>query len=290
MVVMRDMIPEAKKLMKEYIVQPESGQEAFAILEKGIGKIEVGENSYDQKFIPQCITSLQLVGEVKGKTRESERIVNLSDLNAKSIKLAVKKASLIVQVTTNNKTPLVQVTENGEQKSYNKSIEFRASSVENAKQLIAAFKKAILFCQSPAPEGDLVVKGVEETSLDGIFTESATVSVEEIIYNQQLVSIEDDSCKWEYTLTTEGKKKTEEEVFQFNLGDLDHRQIDFNIKKTRVGINIPTSQKQKIIKYFKDGEPDNYQKEILIYANGVEPARAIMSRFKRAIEGCKDRS
>ena len=283
--ILKDLIPESEKAMKSHTPQPESGAAALELLATSIGKVTENLNVYDQKIEANCITTLTIEGTEKDKPVDEVYTLNLGDLNDKKLALGVKGTSLFVETNVPNKKALVQVMENGESSNYSDDFTVRAEDIEQAKTIMVALETAIVHCKEniklDVPTGDA------QTQINWLSTHIKSVKSGSKDYSQTLKMMEGETCKWEFVLMTDDGKKNVEEIYQFNLSDIDSKRIDFEISKQEMGFIIATKRSEKIIKYFKDGEPDNYQNEFLIRANSVEAARNMMESMRQAIEGCE---
>ncbi len=285
MVVLKDLAEESEKKKEAQLKIPSTEGEILQFLQENIKDVSENENQYKQEFEAACLTSLQTTGTEKDKAIDDLLTFHLADLDEKELEVDVRGTSIWIKTQTRNKQPLIEVKENDELEGYEKDFVVRASDVENAKALIMALEVATKSCkenlQYSIPEG-----GASE-QYNWLSENIPSFRLEDTEYSQSLEKMEDASCKWEFNRTLTDKD-SEEEIFQFSLKDIDPQQIDFKISRKELGIYIETNDNEKLIKYFKDGEPDDYQDDFLIYASSIEQARNIIESFKRAIEDCKN--
>lgn len=281
--VLNDLIPESEEAMKTHTPIPTTQDGVLQFLAKNIGDVTIGENQYEQNFEPTCVTTLTIKSTEKETVTETWTF-NLADLNERTIEVAVKGKNLQIKAYTLDKKSMIQVTENEVPQNYDKEFMIYAKDVENAKVILAALEIAIKQCRENLKFE--VPTGGESAQFGWLSEKISTVKVGDTDYVQKLEQVPDEKCTWQFTLIT-AEKESKEEVYQFSLGDLDPAAIDFKISKQDLAIAIETRYGEKVVKYFKDGEPEDYQKLFLIRAPSVEQGRNMIESFKRAMEGCK---
>ncbi len=134
-----------------------------------------------------------------------------------------------------------------------------------------------LVAQGPVwqAELDAVTAGIENIEANGRSfdqTLSLTEGGDELIFN---------------TTITEKNGKSNEERFEFNLLDLDVRLLRREVKSKVMYLSVKTSNSQRMIKYFKNGEQENYRNLFMIAVNDAEAYRGLSDAFESLIKASK---
>lgn len=90
--------------------------------------------------------------------------------------------------------------------------------------------------------------------------------------------------------TIDKKGRSNLERFEFNLIDLDYRLLRREVKSKTMFLTAKTEDGQKMIKYFEDGEQENYRNYFMIAVNGVDDYRALEELLEAAVKGAKKES
>jgi hypothetical protein len=78
-----------------------------------------------------------------------------------------------------------------------------------------------------------------------------------------------------------------EEIFEFNLSDIDPRSVDFEAKGKWLTVKFDTNFKNKIIKAYKAGKIQPYANSMEIAMKDVETARGFIAALKKCEESLK---
>src|SRR6478736_1623007 len=70
---------------------------------------------------------------------------------------------------------------------------------------------------------------------------------------------------------------------EFNLSDVDPYAIRQETQKDLIFVMLTVKNKQKLVKYYKNNEPTNYDETIRIHAKDVDNARALADILKKGI-------
>jgi len=87
-------------------------------------------------------------------------------------------------------------------------------------------------------------------------------------------------------IETKGSTSTEE-VFEFNLSDINPNSVDYAIKGKSIFVSFETNFKSKIIKAYKGGKIQPYTATLDIAFQDIETARGAISALKKGTESQK---
>jgi len=200
---------------------------------------------------------------------------NWIDINDKIIDYKVSGHEMYIDLVINKKQNLMQVKEEGELQNYDEMFKVYCEDVENARRMKYAFKEVIERCRksykSEVPEGS------KEAKIKWLQTAIKEVRIGTTTFNQSLKMVEDGNTnKFKFTQIEIDEKGSTENIYELNFFDLNERSIDYHISGKSVSIAMETNFKEKIMKYYKDGEIQNYEEELSIQTNGIEECRNII--------------
>jgi hypothetical protein len=281
--ILSEVIKESEHVDKKGYPEISSLEQGLDLLVENVGEVASGGNKISQEIKAACVNELSITKtSSKGDPVEEVSKFNLSDVQDKTIDINVRGKSISVDLNT-GKDKLVQPFKNGEMMNYDSDISIMANSPENAKMLAYILPEIVKSCKEQPP---FEAKGSAQGNLEWIQEQLAGVAIEGL--DQSLEMMEGDECKWQFKLIEQGKKEDKEEIFEFNLIDLDEKGIKFKITGKNLFVEVNTQKGEKNIKYYENGEPDDYQDSFLIRMNNVEDARKLISVMQQSIKLCKE--
>ncbi len=274
-------IPMAEEELKSSLPAVNELNEATTLLSKNIGNIVIGETTYDQSFLNDCITGLSVVVDDMKKKVETRYEFNLSDINQNSIDYKISGKKFLLTFQTKGASKLVKVYENDEQQNYINNIQILCDDMENARLLLHVFKKTIPLCEANIVR--LVPAEGLGSKIDWLIENTKEVTVEGTVFNQELERITEDNNKLRLTLREITEKKSTEYVYEFNLSDLNPNSLKYDISGKELSVNLITNYNTKVIKIYKDGEIQSYASEMNIYVTDIESARNVLLALKEGV-------
>lgn len=282
MSVLEEAIKASAPIDKAKYPEIASLDQALGLLTDHLKEISSGEDKTSQTLQSSCNTELTVNEQKsKGDPSEEQSKFNFIDVEPKSIEIKVKGKEISVAFDT-GKDKLVQPFKKGELQNYTNEVTFLAADVENAKMLAYTLPEAVKLCNDQ--KGFVPAEKVKE-NLEWIKDKLAG-KVEGNL-EQSIEMMEDTDCKWQFTTIEPGKKEDTREVYEFNLIDLDEEAVRFKISGKILSVEIASKRGAKNIKYYKNGEPGDYQNSFLIRMQNVEEARNLIRIFQTSIKTCK---
>lgn len=277
--VFRAIIPEAEKVQAGRRRQPSTVEKGLQTLRDALGVIRLGDTEIVQSLSGDCLAELT-VAESDAKGRKEERFsfhlgdlvdqIPELDISGREITLPVEAKSLM------GETKLIGYEKNGEPENFRDDFRFYASDVEQARTLQLLLPEIIRGCRRVEPPRDVA----------WLMEQINGAPVGEVVQNLSLQD-ENAACKLSFRRVDEGGKKVTEEIYDFNLYDLDERAIALDISGREVSIEVNTNYKEKIISYYKDGEPEFTNLLEILVAN-PEIAKIFLSTLEQVIANCKE--
>ena len=279
--VLKGVIVQAQVMEKNRFPEITDLQSGLDLLAEMISGFEENDKSYMQTFASTCLTSLtQIVTDSKGNSSEFQNLFDLSDINANNVAIKISAKGVLLNLET-GKDRFIQTFEDGEIKGYTSKVNINAKDVENAKWLLHTFPQTIKYCQESENDNSFSIKGDPVEWIRQNISEIENT-------RQELEKMDSSSCKWQFISTDSGKKSETEEIYEFNLYDLNPKSIDLKISTKSLAIQIATNHNEKNIKYYKNGEPGDYKNNILIQMNSITKARQMVKAWEEQIEACKE--
>ena len=277
-----EMARDFQKVMKELIVLSttkfENSLQKISSIDEGINivnnlaeKVSVNENSTSQNLNGDCVVTYQQNFENSKKNSVNEYVFNFKDLNKNSVNYATKGQEVVLTVDTKGGNEFIKYTEDGEQKNFEDELTFYASEVEDAIVIKNALQEIIELCNQENPEYQGLSKAEKLNTLKGNLQK---VTINDVTFDQSLES-DAEGLSVTFKKVEITSKKSEETISEFNLKDINPGSVTMETSGKNVIVKASTYYMDKIIKFYEDGEIENYQNTIEIEANDIENARRI---------------
>jgi outer membrane protein OmpA-like peptidoglycan-associated protein len=263
--VLQKLIPLARKEMQNRIPKNTSG--SFDGL-KQITSFTVNNIQYDQEINSECVCNYKSNQIEKGKSKGLNYIFNFSDIT--DFKIDMDKDVAKIKAKTFENLEFVSITEKDKRK-FEKDIEFTFEDVEKARYFMAYLPSLSAKCkENLKPETfDWLVNKLKNAGVNGV---SQNLSIQE----------GGNRAKWRFAVAETGTKKSSENVFEFNVYDLDMAKLDFTTKDQNLILKIPTKKKEKLIKQTLDGKP-TFTAETQFLLTNAEDAKKINVTIKEIV-------
>jgi hypothetical protein len=252
-------------------------------LEKAIVPVEGGSKKYEPKitFMPPAgIRYAYDEIDAKGNKTANAFELNLSDLDSYAVREQTQKDIITVVLVVRNKQKLIKVIKNEEVQSYDEQATIIAKDIENARAISEIIKKAI------APAEKVMATRLKLAGYDAMVNwltgNVKNVNLGTKSFTQSLAKAEKPGSLTFNQVEANGKTSTEE-VYQFNLADLNVNSIVFKITGNKFAVNVKTLQDAKYISLRRSGEVKPYVNEITINTNSVDEARDLKTVLALAI-------
>ncbi len=280
--ILTKAVPLAEDLVESSIQKFESLQPALDFLGKYVQNIDYGDESMEQSVTGDCLMKITLVDADAKSTKKTTAEFNLIDINGNLIDFDVASGKMFVEFVTKESLDLLKMSENDEFDGYDDELKIYAENVEVARRIKAALEDAIRICERDYvdPFADMTV--VQKI---GWLTENMDeVRVGEKTITQTFERIdESDPEKIKMTKLEVDAKGSQEEIFEFNFTDINPKSIQYKIGSKTLAISFETKFKEDIIKYYKDGEIENYQDGFELSMTDIEAARNVILVFNQII-------
>jgi hypothetical protein len=252
------------------------------------GKLQTVENNKSE--VSQSITEVQpgvvqlkLISTVlkSGNTTEELYEFNLADVDVNTIRAYTNKDVIQVQLLVGKKQKLIKNTTDNQKISYVDGFDFYAKNIDNGRELVDLFKSLVPL-STEITEKRLSLSGYKQ-HIDWLEQNVGVVALIDRQYNQKLHANQNYPGRLELKIDESTSKKNNNNVYHFNLANINPNSIVFEIKGDVSIINMETRRKLNTVKTFSDGEQGNYTNSFVIYCESIEKARDLQKVLKEAI-------
>jgi len=268
---LNEALPLAREIKAARMLAPLNLEEGLQVFSKLLTEVKRDEEILK---VSMSATPLSIL-EIREEGKTVRQLFDIGDLDSKSVALRVKGNRLEMMIRTKGGEDYIQRWEDDEADGFEDKLYLPVGSVETAHKLEGLLPYLIKeAAKLPAAVGD--DEWLREATKEG--------SLEDV---QQFLENEDGECKWQLTLSEEGKN-AKEIVFEFNMEDLNANKVAYETDGKGVRVVAPTRGNEKIIKVFEDGEPE-FTDEVIIHFSSLAAAKQASATLKALVKGCREK-
>ncbi|MEP1033718.1 hypothetical protein [Ekhidna sp.] len=280
--ILTKAVPLAEDLVEGSIQKFEELQSALDYLGQFVQNIDYGDESMEQVVEGDCLLKITQVDADAKSTKKTTAEFNLIDVNGNLIDFDVTSGKMFVEFTTKESLDLLKMYENDEFDGYDDELKIYAENVEVARRIKASLEDAIRICERDYidPFADMSV----EQKIGWLTENMEEVRIGDETITQTFERIDEtDPEKIKLTKLEVDAKGGQEEIFEFNFTDINPKSIQYKIGSKTLAISFETKFKEDIVKYYKDGEIENYQDGFDLSMTDIEAARNVILVFNQII-------
>ena len=258
---------------------------ASAWISSNVGTITISGESYAQDVSFDADNHYKTVLDLTTTDSDSETKKTIefyiADINKDDLELSTSGKELNIEVTT-GKEKLVKVTESDELQNYSSSIEFMFEDTRQARNFIGALK----YLASNIKPSEKSFSD-NQSAFKYISSNLPAVSTGTYRYDQTIEMIDDDPCRIKFSvIQLDSKEISTGFVYEFVMADINPGTVKLEISGKEMTVQLETKGRQKLIKPYKNGEPQNFDDDFEIFCNDVMVARNIVSAIKTMAGKC----
>lgn len=275
-------VPLAEDKVEASIQKFDALQPALDYLGKFVQNIDYGDESFEQSVEGDCLMTFARIESDEKSTEKLTAEFNLIDVNGNLIDYDVSSGKMYVEFTTKESLDLIKTYENDEFDGYDDELKIYAENVEVARRIKAVLEDLIKVCERDYidPFADMTL----EQKIGWLTENMEEVRNGDETITQTFERIDDsDPDKIKLTKLEVDAKGGQEEIFEFNFTDLNPKSIQYDIGSKTLAVSFETKFKEDIIKYYKDGEIENYQDGFELSLADIETARNVILVFNQII-------
>ncbi|SNT12839.1 hypothetical protein SAMN05421640_2405 [Ekhidna lutea] len=281
-IMLTKAVPLAESKVESSIKKLESLQSAFDFLETYVKDIYFGAESIEQQIEGNCLIKYSLSESDTKSTNKTSAALNLIDINPTTIDYDISSHRMYVEFSTKESMDLIQTYENDAFDRYDDELKIYAENIEVARRIKAALQDLTRLCQRDyqSPFEGMTL----EQKINWLTKNMEDVVIDDETFTQTFEQVDkSDPEKIKLTKLEINEKGRTEEIYEFNLTDLNPKSIQFDIGYKTLAVDFETKFKEDIIKYYKDGKIENYQDDFELIFVDVEKARNIILVFNQII-------
>jgi hypothetical protein len=279
-------VPLAIAKVKADLPAPKTAEEALKILVSYTKDVKINDKTYAQTITSKCITTFSMTEQTASSTVSNIYDFNWMDINPNAVKLQVAGEKMSYELPVANKEKLI-TTKKNDKLSFEDDADIYIANYETGRRIKVAIEKVIESCKTSYKEP---FANNTNTMVDWLKSKVGEVTVDQNTRKQSLDFAEaGNTNKLKYTnIETKGSTSTEE-VFEFNLSDINPNSVDYSIKGKSIFVGFETNFKNKIIKAYKAGKIQPYAYSLDISFQDIETARGAISALKKCAENLKSK-
>ncbi len=257
-----------------------SEKDGLKFIASVLREVKYGDHQITQTMEPGCLTALAQVNQGSSSAEKNSFAFNWMDLNPNDYKIEVAGEKMFIDVITLEKKKIIQHSKNDKHDGYESEARFYTVNMEDARRMKFAMDKVIDQCKKSYREPfqpdvksmvSYLQKSIGEVTLEGISIKQVFEPVA-------------DNNKIKLTKITVKTSNSTEEVFEFNLSDINPASLAYELQGKELQVSFETNFKAKIINYYKGGKIQPYAYKVDISMPDAETARNVMSAIRKSAE------
>jgi len=287
----RGLIEAFKSAAKLSTAKPESWESPDAALQfisGQIGSMSIGTENYKQSLITG---NSPLYYSKYVKTKTDSKAANTEDrlefypymLDPSSFSINASGKWLTVKGQVRNKKSFIKVYKNNQQQNFVSEFELMANDSKQAKDITEALKYIASNTKSVGHDFTN-----QKTAMNYVIENIGDLKVSDKELKQKITLTDNDPCKVVFTRnSTEASNKSAEEIFEFNLSDMNKLTVEAKVSNKNVVVVLVCKNRDKLVKAYKNGEQQAFTSDIEIALDDVDIAAGITEALKTAIGSCE---
>ena len=277
--ILQKLIVYGEAQIRQRLPTPANADEALKQLAATQQAFAVEKTNYEQTLAGSCLTQLTQRKTAEKSTESLEYRFHFGDLNSKSVALDIRAKNLALEMTTVDKENLIAVFKNGEQQNYNNDVSLLLPDLETARRAEHLALAVVDKCRQTIVPKDF--DWVRNT-----LSQAGSVAKETNLTQKLELQEAGNNCKWRFTKVESTDKKTSESIYEFNLYDLDPKNLGLKVSGKKVTLQANTKYRQKIISEYKEGKP-SYTADFQLVVADVETAKILRETWSQLMAQCK---
>jgi hypothetical protein len=256
-------------------------------LQNTISDVSAEKATYTQKWsydseTPYSIQFFLEETDAKGRSDTESFFFNLSDINDKSLRYKTQRDLILVEIKTTANQSFLKKMEDGEFRSYESSFMLVASDVDNARAIIDLLKEAIPLAVDLMK--DRLNVETYDQKISWIQSNLTEFEIGGSTYEYEWKQNKNLPTRFTLGVNTDDGKRQRVEEFSFNLGDFDAKSVKMQIKGNIPVVSFETEKRKRYIRYYEEGEKQNYESSIQLGLDEVDLARDLSTVLSALIE------
>lgn len=275
------MSPLAQALIRREMPVTNTTTDALTKMGEWIAAIKSGSDILTQTLTGNCLTTISLVQPSSTASTTTVSTFNWMDINSNLVRLKTKGDKMELELPTLEKKKLVYVSKNGKVVGYQTDLSLLVPHAEAGRRVKYLAEKLIDACKAgfnPSFASD------SKSALAWMMGRVSEVKVEDTSVQQALQKVGEDEDKLKFTRTEIKASAATEEIFEFNLSDINPSSISTDVDGKYLTVKFETNFRNKIIKAYKAGKIQPYVYQLEIAMPDVDAARNMVAALSLMVE------
>ncbi len=285
--IIKKAIPIAGKILEKRLAV-NGYSDRMNWIKEHVGNVELPKKQITQEFsenrdYPGSVTFHKNI--VSGKQgKDITFTFNLAFLNPKQIDFYINGELFGLKIATKHSKKLIKVVENGEQKAYTNNFKIATNNVEEARDLQKVLTDIIPLAKQKLEAALPDISGLQDgfSILNDL---TGNVQVNDKEYSQNWSG----DCVIKLEQNINDGKKSYNDLYEFNLADLNKNQIKPQTKGKVIIVELKTKSGLKYIKYSRNDEVKGYKSTIYIYTPGPEQSITVQKVLQKMTGICQQK-
>lgn len=232
---------------------------------------------------PYLLTFKRVTTNDKGKSFEENWILNLADLDVKSVRIEDAKDALRINVRVSKNQKYIQYYRDGSLSSYTDVLTLFGQGIDNARDIEALFKEAIpLAVPMWETAADLGGKSPEQL-IERLIALVDDLSVGGTDYRQRLEQMKDFPDRLRLNVVASTSKSSKQESFVWSLGDLKDSGVRLQISGSNAMVEAVTKDNLAWVAVESEGVRQDYAKQVSIRVPDADRGKLIVAVLEKLI-------
>jgi hypothetical protein len=219
----------------------------------------------------------------KGVSTETSYLFYPNTLDPASVHIESSGKYLSVVSSVMGKESYIKKIGKVDRNSYRSELEIMAFDSKDAKNV----QEALIYIINTAIPKEKIW-ATKQAAIDFIKESVGNFAGSGKEVTQKLDIVDNEPCKLAFKINTvDDKGKNLEEIYEFNLSDMNKLAVGFQTSSGNVYITLICKNKQKLVKVYKNGVQQSYCSNVEIVDDDIDTARNIVAAFKVAIAKCE---
>lgn len=273
--ILKAAIPLAEEAWKSSIALPAGLPALRQWVADHIKEVDAGDKVFQQAIVPDnehpARVWLNREEHTDKGLKKAERFGwNFGDLHEPSVSMRIRGKQMMVEASTRQKQKFVRTEEDGELKGFSNNITLYADDIDQAHLLVQVLREMIPLAREASEKALLQPASLEE-GVRLLCEQITEFTVNQDKYEQSLVI----GPTATYTHRQSNEKKSSEEKFVFDPGDLNEQSVSIEAGKQAYEVSVSTREGQSLIESWKNGEQQNYSKQLSFYVAELSAAKQL---------------
>ncbi|MBL7850004.1 MAG: hypothetical protein JNN04_03820 [Cyclobacteriaceae bacterium] len=279
------MVPLAQAKVKASLPSVTNANEAIAKLVELVKDVRIGTTTYSQSLTDKCLTTLTITQQTASSASKNTYTFNWMDVNPNLAHLQVSGEKMTMELPIMEKHKLVNHSKDDKAVGYEADASFYVEGMEAGRRVRFLVDKAIGYCKANYKE---TFPSDTPGMVKWMMSTVGEVSIEQNTIKQALEPVEEGNIdKVKYSRVEIKGTSSTQEVFEFNLSDINPASVNFEVSGKFLTVKFETNFKNKIIKAYKAGKIAPYVYQLEFAMADTESARGMISALKKCAENLK---